>query len=72
MKKLFGILTLAAFAMATTLSAEEGKCCEKNKPAQGEKGTCPAGGNKKGCCPKDGAGEKTCPAKDKTPPPPAK
>ena len=65
MKKIIAVFVLAAFALVISVSADEAKPCDKDKPA--EKGTCPAGGEKKGSCPK-GGGEKECPAgKDKAP-----
>jgi hypothetical protein len=65
MMKYIAIVTLAAFALLPSLTAGEGKCCDKNKAEQQEKGCCPAG--KKGCCPKDSGGKKECPAKEKAP-----
>jgi hypothetical protein len=67
MKKWIAILTLVAFAVVPAVLAGDGKCCDKDKAGQPEKGCCPAGAKKKGCCPQDGAAQKSAPAKDKAP-----
>lgn len=59
---------LAAFTSVPAVLADEGKTCDKNKPACKEKAkeACPKG-EKKGCCPKSGE-KKTCPfTKDSAP-----
>lgn len=66
MNKIIAILILTAFALVPSLTAADGKCCDKDKAGQQEKGVCPAG-QKKGGCPM-GGGQKECPAtKEKAP-----